>query len=48
VFVEYVMLAGVNDSIEHAHGLVELLDRDIVQGQPDPVQPNGDVRRLVA
>src|SRR5438874_7984523 len=26
VFVEYVLLAGVNDSLDHARGLVELLD----------------------
>jgi len=29
VFVEYVMLAGVNDRVEHARGLTELLDRKI-------------------
>ena len=48
VFVEYVMLAGVNDSVEHAAALAELLDRDDVQGEPDPLQPDRDVRRLVA
>ena len=48
VFVEYVMLAGVNDSVEHARELAELLDREGLQGEPDPVQPDRDVRRLVA
>src|SRR6185437_1045276 len=29
VFVEYVMLDGVNDSPEHAHELADLLDRHV-------------------
>jgi len=41
VFVEYVMLAGVNDSIEHAHGLVELLDRDMFKVNLIPYNPTG-------
>ena len=48
VFVEYVMLAGVNDSPEQARELAELLDPQGLQGEPDPVQPDRDVRRLVA
>ena len=48
VFVEYVLLDGVNDSAEHARALADVLDRDRVQGEPDPVQPDRDVRRLVA
>jgi 23S rRNA (adenine2503-C2)-methyltransferase len=41
VFVEYVMLAGVNDSVEHAHGLVELLDRDMFKVNLIPYNPTG-------
>ena len=48
VFVEYVMLDHVNDSVEHARELAELLDAQRLQGQPDPVQPDRDVRRHVA
>ena len=40
VFVEYVMLAGVNDSPEQARELAKLLGREVVQGEPDPVQPD--------
>ena len=48
VYVEYVLLDGVNDSVEHAEGLARLLDPKLVQGQPDPVQPDRDVRGLAA
>ena len=48
VFIEYVMLAGVNDTYRQAVALAELLDREDLQGQPDPVQPDRDVRRLLA
>ena len=40
VFVEYVMLAGVNDRYEQALALADVLDPQDVQGQPDPVQPD--------
>ena len=39
VFVEYVMLAGVNDSPAQARLLGEPRSRR-VQGQPHPVQPD--------
>ena len=46
VFIEYVMLAGVNDRYAQARALAELLDPRRLQGQPDPVQPDRlDVRR---
>ena len=48
VFVEYVMLAGVNDSPAQARALGRGARPGRVQGQPDPVQPDGTVRRLVA
>ena len=49
VFVEYVMLAGVNDRYEQALALAELLDPRDLQGQPDPVQPDrARLRRLLA
>ena len=48
VFVEYVMLAGVNDAPEQARALAELLGRDHFKVEPDPVQPDWAVRRLVA
>ena len=35
VFVEYVMLAGVNDRVEQAMQLADLLDPDDLQGEPD-------------
>ena len=41
VFVEYLMLDGVNDRYEQAVALAEALEpRRRVQGQPDPVQPD--------
>ena len=39
VFIEYVMLAGVNDRYEQAVALSRLLDRKGLQGQPYPLQP---------
>ena len=48
VFVEYVMLAGVNDRVEQAAELARLLDPKDLQGEPDPVQPDGRLRRLDA
>ena len=48
VFIEYVMLAGVNDRYEQAVQLATLLDRRDLQGQPDPVQPDRRVRRCLA
>ena len=47
VFVEYVMLAGINDSLDHARSLAELARPEDLQGEHDPVQPDGDVRRLL-
>ena len=45
VFVEYLMLDGVNDRYEQALELAAVLQpRTRVQGQPDPVQP--DRRRV--
>ena len=41
VFVEYVMLAGVNDSPEHARQLVELLDRHSFKVNLIPYNPTG-------
>ena len=41
VFVEYVMLAGVNDSREHAAGLAELLDRHVFKVNLIPYNPTG-------
>jgi 23S rRNA (adenine2503-C2)-methyltransferase len=41
VFVEYVMLAGVNDSVEHAVELAELLDRRIFKVNLIPYNPTG-------
>ena len=40
MFIEYVMLAGVNDRYEQALALAELLDPRRLQGQPDPLQPD--------
>ena len=48
VFVEYVMLAGVNDSPERARELADAARPEGLQGEPDPVQPDRDLRRLVA
>ena len=41
VFVEYVMLAGVNDRVEQAHALAELLDRDVFKVNLIPYNPTG-------
>jgi 23S rRNA (adenine2503-C2)-methyltransferase len=41
VFVEYVMLAGVNDSPERARELVALLDRDVFKINLIPYNPTG-------
>ena len=41
VFVEYVMLDGVNDSVEHALELAELLDRRIFKVNLIPYNPTG-------
>ena len=48
VFIEYVMLAGVNDSAADAKALAAVLDAEGVQGEPHPVQPDGALRRIVA
>jgi 23S rRNA (adenine2503-C2)-methyltransferase len=41
VFVEYVMLDGVNDSPGHAHELAELLDRKVFKVNLIPYNPTG-------
>jgi 23S rRNA (adenine2503-C2)-methyltransferase len=41
VFIEYVMLEGVNDSVEHARQLVELLDRHVFKVNLIPYNPTG-------
>jgi 23S rRNA (adenine2503-C2)-methyltransferase len=41
VFVEYVMLAGVNDSVEHARELAGLLDRRVFKVNLIPYNPTG-------
>ena len=41
VFVEYVMLAGVNDSPEHARQLADLLDRRAFKVNLIPYNPTG-------
>jgi 23S rRNA (adenine2503-C2)-methyltransferase len=41
VFVEYVMLEGVNDSVEHAEALAELLDPKIFKVNLIPYNPTG-------
>jgi 23S rRNA (adenine2503-C2)-methyltransferase len=41
VFVEYVMLAGVNDSVEHAAALTELLDPKVFKVNLIPYNPTG-------
>jgi 23S rRNA (adenine2503-C2)-methyltransferase len=41
VFVEYVMLAGVNDSLEHAKGLAKILDPKIFKVNMIPYNPTG-------
>ena len=41
VFVEYVMLEGVNDTTAHAEELAELLDRDVFKVNLIPYNPTG-------
>lgn len=41
VFVEYVLLAGVNDRVEHARALARLLDRRIYKVNLIPYNPTG-------
>jgi 23S rRNA (adenine2503-C2)-methyltransferase len=41
VFVEYVMLEGVNDSVAHAQELAELLDRRVFKVNLIPYNPTG-------
>jgi 23S rRNA (adenine2503-C2)-methyltransferase len=41
VFVEYVMLAGVNDRVEQARDLAALLDRDLFKVNLIPYNPTG-------
>jgi 23S rRNA (adenine2503-C2)-methyltransferase len=41
VFVEYVMLAGVNDRVEQAHELAELLDARVFKVNLIPYNPTG-------
>jgi 23S rRNA (adenine2503-C2)-methyltransferase len=41
VYVEYVMLAGVNDSIEQAAGLAKLLDPKVFKVNLIPYNPTG-------
>jgi 23S rRNA (adenine2503-C2)-methyltransferase len=41
VFVEYVMLAGVNDRVEHAEALVGALDRHLFKVNLIPYNPTG-------
>ena len=41
VFVEYVMLAGVNDRVEQAHALAGLLDRRTFKVNQIPINPTG-------
>jgi 23S rRNA (adenine2503-C2)-methyltransferase len=41
VFVEYVMLAGVNDSVEQARALVSVLDRHAFKVNLIPYNPTG-------
>src|SRR5438477_11568935 len=41
VFVEYVLLEGVNDRVEHADRLAELLDRDVFKVNLIPYNPTG-------
>jgi 23S rRNA (adenine2503-C2)-methyltransferase len=42
VFVEYVMLAGVNDSREHADELAQLLDPKVFKVNLIPYNPTGN------
>ena len=48
VFVEYVMLAGVNDSRGRREAARRAAGARDVQGQPDPLQPHRALRRLLA
>ena len=48
VFVEYVMLEGVNDSPARAKELATLLDPKVFKVNLIPYNPTGHVRRLVA
>jgi 23S rRNA (adenine2503-C2)-methyltransferase len=52
VFVEYVMLAGVNDSPEHARALAAVLDRHLFKVNLIPYNPtgmfNGSSREAIA
>ena len=48
VYIEYVMLAGVNDSPEQAQGARQAARARSLQGEPHSVQPHGHVRRLLA
>jgi len=41
VFIEYVMLAGVNDRVEQARALVELLDPQVFKVNLIPYNPTG-------
>src|SRR5207248_9556280 len=41
VFVEYVMLAGVNDRVEQARALAELLDAKVFKVNLIPYNPTG-------
>src|SRR6266536_3678015 len=41
VFIEYVMLAGVNDRVEQARALVELLDPQVFKMNLIPYKPTG-------
>jgi 23S rRNA (adenine2503-C2)-methyltransferase len=41
VFVEYVMLAGVNDGVEHAQALARLLDKHAFKVNLIPYNPTG-------
>jgi 23S rRNA (adenine2503-C2)-methyltransferase len=41
VFIEYVLLAGVNDSREHALALAKLLDRNVFKVNLIPYNPTG-------
>jgi 23S rRNA (adenine2503-C2)-methyltransferase len=45
VFVEYVMLAGVNDRYEQAVALAQLLDRRIYKVNLIPFNPTGSAYR---
>jgi 23S rRNA (adenine2503-C2)-methyltransferase len=41
VFVEYVMLRGVNDRVEQARALADLLDRKVFKVNLIPYNPTG-------